>query len=252
MRRLMCGAMAAAAMFVPGAQASCHAALKSRLPQSGTVIFGEVHGTNEIPAFFAACVREFTDRGEKVRVFLEFDGTDTEHTAKYLRGEIDESALLSSPRWQVHDGRTSMAMLALHRALKGVQVFGFAAGRGVADINAAMGENFLKHRLKSGYNLVLVGGTHAQLAAGKGDSFASVPFGQYVQARSKNVLSLNVRYTGGQAWACAPYCEASALGNNEPGGATPARRIGFDGRDSRFHGYFSVGTATASPPALEK
>lgn len=252
MRSLMGGVLAAGLMFVSGVQASCHAALKQRLPHSGTVIFGEVHGTNEIPAFFSACVREFIERSEKVRVFLEFDVADTEHTAKYLQGEIDEAALLSSPRWQLRDGRTSLAMLELHRALKGVQVFGFAPGRGVADSNAAMGENFLKHQLKNGYNLVLVGGTHAQLAAGRGDSFASVPFGQYVQARSKNVLSLSARYTGGEAWACTPYCDANPLDNNEPAGAMPAQRVGFGGKDRRFNGYFSVGKATASPPALEK
>ena len=56
MRGLMTGLLAAGMMIVPGAQASCHAALKQRLPQSGTVIFGEMHGTNEIPAFFSACV----------------------------------------------------------------------------------------------------------------------------------------------------------------------------------------------------
>jgi hypothetical protein len=32
-------------MYSAFAQASCHAALQQRLPQSGTVIFGEMHGT---------------------------------------------------------------------------------------------------------------------------------------------------------------------------------------------------------------
>lgn len=158
MRRSLTGVLAAGMMFVSGAQASCHAALKQRLPQSGTVIFGEMHGTNEIPAFFSACVHEFVERGEKVRVFLEFDAANTEHTSKYLRGEIDEAALLSSPRWRVHDGRTSVAMLELHRALKGVQVVGIVQAVGVADGNAAMGKIFLQHRLEDGYNLVLAAG----------------------------------------------------------------------------------------------
>ncbi|KQV53937.1 MULTISPECIES: hypothetical protein [unclassified Duganella] len=246
------GLLAALVCAMPTAQANCHAALKERLPQSGTVIFGEMHGTNEIPAFFSACVREFVEHGEPVRVFLEFDASDTEHTAQYLRGEIDEAALLSSPRWRRLDGRTSRAMLELHRALKGVQVVGFAPLYGVADINAGMGENFLQHRLENGYNLVLVGGVHAQVSAGKGDVYASVPFGQYIQARSKNVLSLNARYTRGNAWTCSPYCDASPLAGNEPTGATPARSIGFGGNDRRFDGYFSVGAATASPPAVER
>ena len=246
------GLLAVLALAMPAAQASCRTALKERLPQSGTVIFGEMHGTNEIPAFFSACVREFVEHGEPVRVFLEFEASDTEHTAQYLRGEIDEAALLSSPRWRRLDGRTSQAMLELHRALKGVQVVGFVPLYGVADINAGMGENFLQQRLENGYNLVLVGGVHAQVAAGKGDIYASVPFGQYIQARSKNVLSLNARYTHGKAWTCSPYCDANPFAGNEPTGATPTRRIGFGGKDRRFNGYFSVGAISASPPVLEK
>lgn len=252
MRGLMSGLVAVAMMLASGAQASCHAALKQRLPQSGTVIFGEMHGTKEIPGFFSSCVREFIDHGEQVRVFLEFDASDTEHTAQYLRGEIDEAALLSSPRWRVHDGRTSLAMLELHRALKGLDVYGFAVGFGVPDTNAAMGENFMRQRLANGYNLVLVGNAHARLAAMKGMTYPSVPFGQYVQARSKNVISLDVRYTGGEAWVCMDYCEATPMPRNEPAGGKLAKPISFASKDRGFTGYFSVGAISASPPAVAK
>lgn len=252
MRSWMNGVVAVGMMSVSGAQASCHSALKERLPQSGTVIFGELHGTKEIPAFFSACVREFVDRGERVRVFLEFDASNTGHTAQYLRGEIDEAALLSSPRWLAHDGRTSQAMLELHRALKGLDVYGFAGGLGVADTNAAMGENFMQQRLADGYNLVLVGNAHARLAAMKGMTYPSVPFGQYVQARSKNVVSLDARYTGGEAWTCMGYCEATPVPGNEPAGRKPAKPISFASKDRGFTGYFSVGALSASPPAVAK
>ena len=244
------GMLAALLLATPGAQASCHAALKARLPQSGTIIFGEMHGTREIPAFFSACVRDFIDHGEQVRVFLEFDASDTEHTAKYLRGEIDEAALLSSPRWLRHDGRTSQAILELHRALKGVDVVGFAAEFNGAGGDAGMAENFLKHRVADGYNLVLVGNSHARLIPSKSDGVQ--PYGQYVKAKLKDVISLDARYTGGEAWACAPYCEAIPMSGNEPGGTTPAKRIRFTGKGRAFNGYFSVGAISASPPAVEK
>lgn len=247
MRKLyLPGLLAALVLAASSAQASCHAVLKARLPQSGTVIFGEMHGTKEIPAFFTACVREFVARGEAVRVFLEFDASDTEHTAQYQRGEIDEAALLSSPRWSRQDGRTSLAMLDLHRALKGLDVRGILPGPGTANHNAGMGENFLSQRIDEGYNLVLVGDTHARLTPGRDDGF--VPFGQYVQSRSKNVVSLNARHAGGEAWACLPYCEASPVPRNGP--AMPAQQISFAGKDHGFTGYFSVGAISASPPAV--
>jgi len=240
--------LAALTMATPAAQASCHAALKARLPQSGTVIFGEMHGTKEIPAYFAACVREFVDRGETIRVFLEFDAADTEHTAQYLRGEIDEAALLSSRRWSGQDGRSSIAMLDLHRALKGREVVGFLPERGGAGSNAGMGEIFLRQRLASGYNLVLTGDDHARLRPGKDDGY--VPFGQYIQARSKNVVSLRARYSGGTAWTCMPYCEAYPIPRN--GQALPTQQISFASKDKAFTGYFSVGAISASPPAVQK
>jgi len=236
------------ALAAPAAQAGCHAALKARLPQSGTVIFGELHGTKEIPAYFAACVREFADRGENVRVFLEFDASDTEHTARYLRGEIDEAALLSSRRWSGQDGRSSIAMLGLHRALKGMDVVGFVPGQGTVGGNAGMGEIFLHQRLASGYNLVLVGDSHARLTHGKDDGY--VPFGEYVQARAKNVVSLRARYSGGTAWVCMPYCEASPMPRNVS--ALPLRQISFASKDKAFTGYFGVGAISASPPVVQK
>jgi hypothetical protein len=242
------GLLATTVLAAPVAQASCHAALKARLPQSGTVIFGEVHGTKEIPAYFAACVREFADHGETVRVFLEFDADDTERTARYLRGEIDEAALLSSPRWSRQDGRTSLAMLDLHRALKGMDVVGFLPGRGTVGGSAGMGESFLSQRLESGYNLVLVGDAHARLAPGKAEGYE--PFGQYVQARAKNVVSLQARYTGGTAWACTPYCERTPAPRNGP--ALPLHQISFVSKAKAYTGYFSVGSISASPPAAEK
>jgi len=240
--------LAALTMATPAAQASCHAAIKARLPQLGTVIFGEIHGTKEIPAYFAACVREFADRGETIRVFLEFDAADTEHTAQYLRGEIDEAALLSSRRWSGQDGRSSIAMLDLHRALKGQDVVGFLPERGAAGSNAGMGEIFLRQRLASGYNLVLTGDDHARLRPGKEDGY--VPFGQYVQARAKNVLSLRARYSGGTAWTCMPYCEANPMPRNGP--ALPMQQISFASKDKAFTGHFSVGAISASPPAVQK
>ncbi len=242
------GLLAALVLAAPLAKANCHAALKERLPQSGTVIFGEMHGTKEIPAFFAACAREFSERGETVRVFLEFDADDTEHTAQYLRGEIDEAALLSSPRWKRHDGRTSLAMLDLHRALKGMEVVGLVPGGGAVGGNAGMGEIFLRKRLDAGYNLVLVGDIHAMLVPGNDEGY--VPFGQYVQARAKNVISLRARHSAGTAWACMPYCEATSMPRNGP--ALPAQQISFAGKDKAFTGYFSVGAISASPPAVEE
>lgn len=244
-------ALALGAMCLPNAQASCHAALKGRLPRAGTVIFGEVHGTREIPAFFSRCVRDFIARGEAVRVFLEFPQEDSPHTARYLRGEIDEAALLASPHWTRQDGRSSQAMLALHRDLKGASVFGFAPGAGTYDYEEAMGRAFLQQHLADGYNFVLVGNVHARLAAGKVFSYRSVPFGQYLRDRLGNVVSLEARFTAGSAWVCAAYCESTRLGGNEPACATPAGRIGFVHRDRGYTGYFSVGAISASPPARD-
>lgn len=66
-----------------------------------------------------------------------------------------------------------------------------------------------------------------------------------MKAKLKDVISLGARYTRGEAWARAPYCEAFPVSGNEPGGAFPAKRNRFTGKDRAFNGYSSVGAISA-------
>lgn len=234
------------------AQASCYSTLKAQMPQAGTVIFGELHGTTEIPKFFSQCVREFVSNGEEVRVFLEFPASQSATAGRYLRKEADEPVLLSAPHWKTEDGRASQAMLALYRDLRGlpapgVTLSGIDADAGEADREQAMARNFLAAYSPKAYNLVLVGNLHAQLGKSRFSSIGGAPFGQRIQERLGKVISLDARYQAGTAWICTGYCGKMDLSGNQPTGG--ALGIAMSGEDPAFSGVFSVGKVTASPPA---
>lgn len=233
------------------AQASCYSTLKAQLPQGGTVIFGELHGTNEIPRFFSQCVREFVGNGEEVKVFLEFPASQSADAARYVRKEVDEPALLAAPHWKRDDGRASQAMLALYRELRGmpapgVALSGIDADPGEADREQAMARNFMAAYSPKAYNLVLVGNLHAQLGKGRYSSLGGMPFGQRLQERIGKVVSLDARYLGGTAWVCTGYCGQVNLAGNQATGGAPG--IVMSGEDPAYSGFFSVGRITASRP----
>jgi hypothetical protein len=251
-------ALSCALFFSTAAQGSCYAQLKQRLPQAGTVIFGEMHGSAEIPKFFFDCAREFAAHGESFRVFLEFQASDNETVERFMRGEIDDRELIKAPHWSRQDGRASLAMLDLLRDLKAlpgtrVGVFGFDRGGREADREKAMMENVLSAYSSTGYNLVLTGNIHARLARGMPWNPDLVPFARHLQQKLPTLVSLNARYPAGSAWTCSPLCEINPLESTDP----PHRRAGdadviFSNENPAYSGYFRVGSISASRPVIEK
>lgn len=247
-----------AAFFSAGAQASCYAQLKQRLPQAGTVVFGEMHGSAEIPKFFVDCAREFAAHKESLTVFLEFQASENQTVERFMRGEIDDRELIKAPHWSRQDGRASLAMLDVFRELKAlpgprIGVFGFDRSGGEAGRDKAMMANFLALYSPTGYNLVLTGNIHARLARGMPWNPDFVPFAQHLQKKLANMVSLNVRYPAGSSWTCSPLCEANPLEATD----TKPRRAGdaevmFSNADPAYNGYFRVGSISASRPVIEQ
>lgn len=230
----------------------CYTELKAALPAHGTVVFGELHGTEEIPDFVFQCVKEFADRKETVRVFLEFAASENARAASFMRGEVGESELLSEKHWSKRDGRASIAMLSMMRKLRslsnsGVLVFGFDQG-GAPDREQAMMDNFITNRSANGYNIVLTGNLHARLTGGVEWNPALLPFALRLKKSQQDVLSFNAAYQGGTAWICMPECGANEVeGTDEGALKRGGPRLVFSRADPAFDGYFRVGKIHASP-----
>lgn len=247
-----------AAFFSTSAQARCYVQLKQHLPQAGTIIFGEMHGSAEIPQFFLDCAREFAEHKEPFRIFLEFQASENATVERFMRGEIDDRELIKAPHWTRQDGRSSLAMLALFRDLKALPVahlavYGFDLSSNEQDREKAMMRNFMNGYSPAGYNLVLTGNVHARLARGMPWNANLVPFAAHLNEKLPNVVSLAARYPAGSAWNCAPICEINPLDPTDLAKHSAGDpEVVFSTDNPAYNGYFRVSKISASRPVFEK
>ena len=97
------------------------------MPERRAFIFGELHGTAEIPALFADLVCEASTQG-RVIVGLEMPESSQPALDAWLEsdgGAAARASLLGDSFWRFTDGRASEAMLALLERLRALK----AAGR---------------------------------------------------------------------------------------------------------------------------
>src|SRR5262245_51314562 len=90
--------------------------LPSALGEPGSVVlFGELHGTQELPRFFGEAVCSVADSRQSVRVGLEIQKGDQPIFDAFLASPgaaSDVSALMAAPFWsrEAQDGKSSQAM----------------------------------------------------------------------------------------------------------------------------------------------
>jgi hypothetical protein len=236
------------------------------LQAGGLVMLGELHGTQQIPAFVADLACQGAVRELAVRVGLEIPRSEDEALAAYLTGSgaaADRAALLDAEHWQRpdQDGRSSEAILALIdrvRALRqgglDVDLFAFDASSW-ADWNerdAAMAARILGRATAEPEALVLTlsGNLHNRTVQGLPWDPNAVPMGVLVQRARPDGISLDVRHAGGTAWICQQ--EGCGVARLAGGAAGTGRRIELRAEPDELgqHGTFSVGPLEAAPPAV--
>lgn len=236
-------------------QAACYKEIKSRLPSHGVVIFGEIHGTRELPAFFLDCVQEFYKNNERVQIFLEFP-TDIDAILKeYVHGETSLTKFISEPHWRKNDGRASIAMLTLLKEIKNTEIghlpiFAIDVSKYVENRDAEMMRNFMKNFSPDSFNLVLVGNLHAQLTAYRRGTTIINPFASLLKGEVKEVVSFRAAYPSGSAWVCTPDCGLKNIDENDGDfGEFPINNVYWGKSEVKYSGVFKVGSISASPPA---
>lgn len=222
------------------------------------VIFGELHGTSEIPRFIgdAACA---ASRSARVHVGLELPAQDGPLLEAFLSG--DDQAFQRSSFWTkpYQDGRSTSAMLALLRNLRalhvGVFFFDDAAVVESHARDAAMANNISKERARAPGDLYLieVGDYHARRVPGAPFDLAMPWMASLLARRESALFSLDVRYLPGSAWTCQMFQggEQSCGPTQLHGTATSAMRaIELTPLPEGYDGTFAVGTITATLPAF--
>lgn len=249
------------------------------------VVFGELHGTEQAPAFVGDIACALAARGARLLIAIEHDASSDAALQRAWRGPVGKlQTILAEMDWARDDGVGSAAMFRLvkrlHRlrhagrsidivAFNGVKDddqrrrFASLAGQGPHD--AAQAEN-IERSADRGYDLVLVltGNIHARKQP---VTFGSVSFEPMAMrlARSGELVSLDMTIAGGTAWLCAAAPSTTAqpapagavrCGAHDLGPSTRTERARFiDLREgagqSPYDGIFYLGKVRASPPAVQ-
>lgn len=188
------------------------------------VIFGEIHGTRQSPAFVGRVACSLAASGKKLLIGVEFDaGVDSRFQAAWALPHSQFADALGAAGWSGRrDGVASKAMFQLLvdlHALKaagaeiGIAAFNgekddeqrrrFAKLPGQGPHEAAQAENIVTafHASKYDMALILVGGLHARKRAVEAVGVMFEPMAmRLVDAGA--VISLRMKSAGGAAWNC--------------------------------------------------
>lgn len=240
-------------------------------PGGAVVLLGEVHGTEQSPAFVGDVLCAAARERIPVALGLEIQPAEQARIDRYLDsrgGAEDRARLLAGPFWRpsLLDGRTSEAMLrlierarALRAAGSAVRILAFAPDlpepgardRAMAGIVAAAA------RERPGDLLVAVAGNvHTRLTRGTSFDSTFVPMGYHLarDLAGRRLVSLRMSHDGGGAWTCRPaeddenkiVCGPNPLGP-QPGAA--AWSVSLDAEPGGpVSGHYGVGAITPSPP----
>ena len=234
------------------------------LPASGIVIFGEMHGTVETPAFVAQVTCVAAQNGNRVIVALEWPEDFQSRIDDYVEGRVaDLQAIKDTPFISMgSDGRTSNAMFALVRDVASMRATGHRVSVAAFDIatsgkyradttrDQAMADNVRSIASKNHNALILVltGNIHSRKLRGTSWNAKLEPMTYLL--RDLRPMTLNVAYDAGEAWVCDAGCGPLPLRGNAValGIVSTSPMIALDSRVDGHDGYFYVGKLTASAP----
>lgn len=190
------------------------------LKKRNVLLFGEKHGTQEIPAFIADVV--CLAAKERMRVTLGLEIPDEEQAAidRFLSsqgGTADKAQLTKGAFWhpEMQDGRSSAAMLALIEQLRSLQKSGGKVrvvaydskpGTSSPERDRIMAQNLTAAITRNPKSLfiVLSGNIHARLTRGNqwNKEYESMGYLLTKSVENSRLFSFNASHEGGEAWVC--------------------------------------------------
>ncbi|MDF2637455.1 MAG: hypothetical protein K0R64_439 [Novosphingobium lindaniclasticum] len=254
------------------------------------VVFGELHGTQQSPAFIGNLACALASRKQRVLVAIEQNARDNAAlqdawrlpTARFgqalrLVGWIGRKDGIASEAMfgmvvHLHALKTTglpIDIVAFNSDSAQEKHFPHLAGQGAHE--AAQAENIHAATIRGRYDqvLILVGNVHARRAR-HGEGAGSFDFMAARLAALGRVVTLNTRYAAGTAWNCLakpgvtftpghpPPSDAIECGNHSVKSNSDLKRAPFIGLgafpgeepDTRYDGFFWLGPISGSPPLL--
>ncbi len=180
------------------------------------ITVGEMHGTNETPAFVYGMVRLLQKQKRSFFVALEIPGSEQKTIDQFL-ATGDLALLKASPFFtrSSQDGRSSKAMANLLTALQrlhDIKVYCFDPMDSTTsqDRDTKMARNIISEYKKEEKEVVLIlaGNIHAAITKGSPFDASYLPMGFELQQAStsafaqSDILAIKSRYGKGSAWIC--------------------------------------------------
>jgi uncharacterized protein (TIGR03067 family) len=239
--------------------------LEPLLKPGKVLLLGELHGTEESPAFTLDVACHAAEAGLEVIVGLELAGEEQMRVDGYLNSKgtgDDRDAMLSGHIWRrdYQDGRNSAAMVELIDGLRRLRVkhdeirvtlFDATSEGGGQARDRKMGTNLLAvaHAERQAMIIALAGNMHTRTSLGNPRNPEFEPMG-YVLSKGApgRVTSLNAAHGKGTAWICGPKCGTVQVGGQH-GESRWKIEIDEQTRPAGHDGRYHVGGLTASMPA---
>jgi len=260
--------LAAAPLTAQANQANCNSngiELIPAIESSDLIIFGEQHGTTEIPLFVAEVVCSLSAI-EPVNLLLELEAANQADLEEFLKSrgsDTDKRRFIDAVFRQKddqHDGRTSVAMFKLidhardlKRTGRKISVRFFAPTPNISNFDQSEYEIEMAQNIRAAVtidrnamNIALVGNFHSRRISDV-SGLKVVPAASLI--RDLRIFSLVSSSIAGEAW----QCREDGCGVKQLSGTTAPPKRGvraFPTNMSGYDGVFSVGTVyTHSMPA---
>lgn len=219
------------------------------------ILVGELHGTEEMPAFVSGLACSLLQAGRQVVLSLELPGDVQAEIERYLASEGSEPArqpLYGSRFGKLLDGRGSIAYMEVIERVRVLRKKGVPISVAATDVSQGPGERkpgsrdsvmadniaALARSNPAATVISLSGNSHARKKKGGHTGANFEPMG-YLLTKQMPTHAISFAHRGGTAWVCMPDCgvqDIESLGN---GSSTKA---------SGYDRVVQLGAITASPP----
>ena len=256
----------------PTAACAVGAAVPEKLLQPASILlFGEIHGSKELPSFFGEAVCSTADARVPVEVGLEIPKPEQATVETFLASTgaaSDVAALISTSFWsrEFQDGRSSQATVDLLERLRQLRAQGLPIHVFLFDLDESspgserdklMAENISSHARAhpEALTMALTGEVHAWKTKGAPWNPDFLPMGWHLVNGGAQVHSLGRATPAGTAWNCVGS-SASNCGSHEtkaiavlPDDQAAGIELLPEPSKRGYDGMYVTLSLTTSPPA---
>jgi hypothetical protein len=256
----------------PTAACAAGTAVPEKLLEPGSLLlFGEIHGVQELPSFFGEAVCSTADARLPMEVGLEVPKTEQASIDTFLASPgapSDVETLIATAFWSrdAQDGRSSQAMVALLERIRQLRaqglpidvfLFDLDGSQAAAERDKVMAENLSSHvrAHPKALTMALTGEVHAWKTKGSPWDPDFLPMGWYLASGGLDVHSLGRSTPAGTAWNCVgPSPGDCRIGETKataalPSGQTAGIELLPQPSKRGYDGLYGTSSLTASPPA---